>query len=213
MPQYRRAFAPGGTFFLTIVTQERRPLFAEIANLTRLFAAIHKVQEERPFVMRAYVVLPDHLHVIWELPPGATDFSTRVGRMKAFFTKSLRKAHGGQCPPCGNAVTRHSHGRDGRCPPDGGKRSRSQVKHRESGLWQRRFWEHTIRDEVDFERHVNYIHYNPVKHELVACPHAWAESSFTQWVHDGAYSRDWRCQCVGDPHAPVVEDMLETMGE
>ncbi|MGB2985808.1 MAG: transposase [Phycisphaerae bacterium] len=204
MPEYRRAFVPGGTFFVTIVTHMRRPLFAEVSNVVTLYVAIQKTQEERPFTMVAYVVLPDHMHVIWKLPPNDSDFSTRVGRMKALFTKSVRKECGGQRPPLEIG---------GQCPPYVGERSPSQVKHRESGLWQRRFWEHTIRDEDDFERHVNYIHYNPVKHELATCPHAWRESSFMDWVHDGVYAHDWYCRCEGRHPVTVVEDMVETAGE
>ena len=183
MPEYRRAFAPGGTFFLTIVSYERRPLFVDPENVSKLFAAIHMVQVERPYQMSTYVVLPDHIHMIWKLPSGDADFSARVGRMKVLFTKSVRQELGSGCPPYV----------DGRSP--------SQVNHRESGLWQRRFWEHTIRDEADFQRHVDYIHYNPVNHKLVACPHAWAHSSSQQWVHDGQQwvhdgvnLCDWCCQ-------------------
>lgn len=195
MPEYRRAFVPGGTFFLTIVTNARKPLFVEASNVIRLHAAIETVRQERPFSMLAHVVLPDHLHVVWTLPPGDADFSTRVGRMKVLFTKSLREQSGGHCPPYN------------------GRRPASRVKHRESGVWQRRFWEHTIRDEQDFARHVDYIHYNPVKHGVAACPHIWRESSFMRWVDEGVYSHDWCCCCTGRRVTAVVEELTTTVGE
>ena len=89
MPEYRRAFVPGGTFFLTLVTHDRRPLFASDATVALLRAAIATVQQDQPFTFDAGVVLPDHTHWIWTLPPRDADFSKRVGRIKALFTKSL----------------------------------------------------------------------------------------------------------------------------
>jgi len=159
MPEYRRMDAPGGTFFLTIVTYERTPLFTERANVELLRTIIGSVQRERPFVFPGAVILPDHLHFIWELPASDTDFSTRVGLLKARFTKAL-----------------------GDQPATRGRVLVSRRRHRERSVWQRRFWEHTIRDEQDFETHMDYMHYNPVKHGLARCPHAWPYSSFHHWV-------------------------------
>ncbi len=211
MPEYRRAFAPGGTFFLTIVTYQRRPLFAEPENVTRLHEALAAVQRERPFEILASAMLPDHLHFVWLLPPDDTDFSTRIGKTKVLFTRSLSMAvgRGGQCPPYA-AV-----GRSGQWPPHaGGQLPASRVKHRESDVWQRRFWEHTIRDERDLEQHVDYIHYNPVKHGLVSCPHRWPNSSFRQWVGRGVYDDRWCCVCAGRRHpVPDFTDIDETAGE
>lgn len=174
MPEYRRAYVPGGTFFLTLVTYNRIPLFSEPENICRLRLAIAKTRTERPFEITGAVILPDHIHFLWTLPPGDTNYSYRVSRFKILFTRMIR-----------------------------GKRSLSQNvsasrrKHRESNVWQRRFWEHVIRDESDLERHLNYIHYNPVKHGLVTCPHLWKYSSFSRWVETGRYGDDWGCSCGG----------------
>lgn len=177
MPNYRRAFVPGGTFFLTIVTHRRRPLFADEENVRRLRAATLTVMNERPFEIVASVVLPDHLHFMWTLPDGDSDFSARVGRIKVEFTKALRAA--------GDAVG------------DAHPTSVSRAKHRESDVWQRRFWEHCVRDQEDFNEHLDYIHYNPVKHGLIDCPHAWGASSFGKWVASDHYAHDWCCACDG----------------
>jgi len=92
------------------------------------------------------------------------------------------------------------------CPISPGQRRKGL-----RGVWQQRFWEHTIRDELDFERHVDYIHYNPAKHGYVACPHSWAWSSFVQWIARGVYDRNWCCQCVRPPAiVPCFEDLEAT---
>jgi putative transposase len=181
MPNYRRAVVADGTFFLTIVTHHRRPLFADPENVTRLREALRAVRGERPFEIDAGVVLLDHLHFIWTLPEGDADFSSRVGRMKVLFTKSLREDGGtvGGAHPTG-----------------------SRVKHRESDVWKRRFWEHVVRDTDDLNLHLDYIHYNPVKHGLVSCPHAWKESSFGRWVRRGGYEQTWCCCCGGRASTP-----------
>ena len=180
MADYRRADQPGGTYFFTLVTYKRQPIFADAANVDLLRAAVLAVMNERPFEFLAGAVLPDHAHYLWTLPPGDADFSTRIGRMKVLFTKSLR-ADGGQCPPYGGSSSR----------------SASRVKHRDADVWQRRFWEHLIRDQDDLNRHLDYIHYNPVKHGLAICPHAWPASSFDKWVAKRCYEPDWCCQCAG----------------
>jgi putative transposase len=125
-----------------------------------------------PFEIPAAVVLPDHLHFIWTLPRGDDNYSKRIGRMKVEFTRALR-------------------GKDN-LPTNV---SLSRKKHRESDVWQRRFWEHTIDDENEFERYFDYIHYNPVKHGLVSCPHKWTHSSFSTWVAKGVYDLAWGCCC------------------
>lgn len=176
MSNYRRAWIPGGTFFLTIVTHRRQPLFREGERVEQLRQAIAIVKTETPFEIVAAVVLPDHLHFIWKLPSGDTNFSRRVGRLKVLFTRSLFGV-----------------GASARAD------SESRRKHRESDVWQRRFWEHTIRNETELESCLNYIHYNPVKHGLVSCPHQWEYSSFHTWVKRGQYSFDWACTCQGQP--------------
>jgi putative transposase len=191
MPTYRRAYVPGGSFFLTLVTYNRKPLFTASHNVARLRSALTVVQQQYPFEIVAAVVLLEHLHFIWTLPPGDPDFSKRIGRLKVLFTQSMR----------GRRKT----------PQDV---SQSRLNHRESDVWQRRFWEHTIRDEWDFQRHMDYIHYNPVKHELATCPHRWVYSSFGRWVRQGAYTADWCCKCDGrKTKPPNFSDIEETVGE
>ena len=181
MSNYRRAWIPGGTFFLTIVTHRRQPLFRDGARVEQLRRAIAKVKTETPFEIVAAVVLPDHLHFIWKLPSGDANFSRRVSRLKVLFTRSL----------FGTGASARAD-------------SESRRKHRESDLWQRRFWEHAIRNETDLEECLNYIHYNPVKHGLVSCPHQWEYSSFHKWVKRGQYPIDWACTCQSQP-SPHLE--------
>jgi putative transposase len=181
MPDYRRAFVPGGTYFFTLCTHYRRPLFAEPRNLTLLRGAVRAVKKERPFELLAAVILPDHLHWLWSMPEGDADFSWRIGRIKVLFTRAL-KAEVGLADGVEAVGSAH--------PPS------SRDRHRESDVWQRRFWEHTIRDHDDFNHHLNYIHYNPVKHGLVRCPHEWAASSFSRWVAQDAYEENWCCVCA-----------------
>lgn len=191
MPEYRRPHAPGGTFFLTLVTWNREPLFSEPDNIAQLRRALAATRRERPFSFVAGVVLPDHLHFLWTLPPEDTDVSSRVGRFKVMFTRALRGP--GALP---TSV------------------SRSRIKHHESDVWQRRFWEHTIRDEQDFEDHLAYIHYNPVKHQVATCPHEWAHSSFHRWVQRGGYPTNWCCSCDGrTASAPNLADLATMAGE
>ena len=146
--------------------------------------AILAVQDERPFTLVATALLPEHWHCIWTLPEGDQDYSRRWGIIKSGFSQ-LWLAAGGR----------------------GGIVSPARTQHRERGIWQKRFWEHRIRDERDFIRHVNYIHFNPVKHGLVQCPHAWPYSSFPRWVEQGLYRQDWLCDCSGQK--PRVPDSLQ----
>jgi putative transposase len=159
MSDYRRYFVPGGTYFFTIVTHRRRRLFSTEENIERLRNAVCAVKHELPFDINAAVVLHDHIHFLWRLPPGDDRYSKRIGRMKVEFTRAISTTY---------RLRRGA--------------SQSREKHRESDVWQRRFWEHMIRDEHDFERHFDYIHYNAVKHGLATCPHAWRASSFHHWV-------------------------------
>jgi putative transposase len=180
MPRYVRAFQPGGTFFFTLVTYRRRPLFDGEHNIARLRAAVAAVRRERAFDLLAAVILPDHLHWIIRLPEGDTDFSWRIGRIKTRFTRSLGTSAASEtCEPIESS-------------------SASRRKHRESDVWQRRFWEHTLRDEDDLHQHLDYIHYNPVRHRLVACPHRHKASSFHTWARRNFYPSDWLCVCGGN---------------
>jgi len=174
MPRYTRAYIPGGTFFFTValLERDRRLLVEHIELLRNSFRQVRKI---RPFGMDAIVVLPDHLHCIWSLPAEDADFSTRWRRIKGLFTQGI---------PLGERVS-----------------ARRQIK-AERGIWQRRFWEHAIRDEIDFERHLDYIHYNPIKHQLASCAHGWPYSSFAKWVQRNVYETSWQCSCNGEVVKP-----------
>lgn len=191
MPDYRRAFCPGGTFFFTVVTHRRRRFLSRPIARDCLRVAVEKVASERPFETLAFVVLADHLHCIWRLPDGDSDFSVRWACIKKSFSQLWLAAGGHE-----------------------GDVSRARQEHRERGIWQRRFWEHTIRDQNDLTRHVNYIHYNPVRHGLAKCPHEWPVSSFHQWVKEGYYEADWLCNCnLQRAQGPDFNDIKDTVGE
>jgi putative transposase len=172
MSDYVRWFSPGGTYFFTVVTERRRPLFASEPARAMLGDVIRNVAADAPFDTVAITLLPDHLHVIWTLPDGDADFSERWRRIKRDFTVRHLASGGVEMP-----------------------RSASRVEHRNRGVWQRRFYEHLIRDADDFRRHVDYIHINAVKHDLVRCPHEWPHSSFRRWVDRGDLRDDWCCVC------------------
>jgi putative transposase len=168
MPNYRRYYVPGGTYFFTVVTDWRRPLFADEAARVKLQSAIDEIQAKRPFEIVATVLLPDHLHCIWNLPPGDADYSLRWAQIKEGFTRTFLQAGG-----------------------EDGLRSESRLKHRERAVWQRRFWEHTVEDEDDLKRCIDYIHWNPVKHGYVTRVRDWPDSSFLMFVDRGEYALDW----------------------
>ena len=170
MPNYRRAKVPGGCYFFTVVTHDRAPILRDKAALNTLGDCFRESQQQTPFDVNAIVVLPDHLHAIWTLPRGDDDYSARWGWIKKEFTKRWLAAGGTERAV---SAARHSEGR--------------------RGVWQPRFNEHTIEDEDDFERHFDYVHYNPVKHGLVRCPHEWRPTSFHRWVRAGVYDREWGC--------------------
>ena len=172
--QYRRVFLPGGTFFFTVVTANRKPIFAEQKNIATLREAFFRIRLKRPFELDAAVVLPDHLHCIWTLPPGDSDFSTRWRLIKTRFTKGCDFARSGYA-----MLTRPTPAQI------------VKIKISQSEVWQHRFWEHVLRDETDYRRHVEYIHYNPVKHGYVKAPLDWPYSSFRRYVKAGTYPQDW----------------------
>jgi putative transposase len=162
MVGYRRNRLQGGTYFFTVTLAERQSS-ALVDQIGALRAAFRVAKRERPFIIDAIVVLPDHLHVILTLPQGDADFAGRWRRIKGHFSSQLLAA--------GIAIWRHANG--------------------ELALWQRRYWEHTIRDEQDFVRHVDYVHYNPVKHRLVTRVREWPHSSFHLYVRRGLLPQDW----------------------
>jgi len=167
MPRYLRSNLPGGTFFFTVNSFQRRPILTDDRLRASLRQAINEVREELPFRIVAWVLLPDHLHCIWELPVGDAAFGVRWGRIKRQVTRE-----------CAGLI---------QLP----ERSASNLRRREGMLWQRRFWEHEIRDDDDFRRHVDYIHWNPVKHGHVSRAIDWPYSTFRRFVNDGAYPEDW----------------------
>ncbi|MBR1250505.1 transposase [Bradyrhizobium sp. AUGA SZCCT0169] len=163
MTGYRRNFVAGGCFFFTVNLADRR-LRLLTEHIDELRMAFRKVRQQHPFTIDAMVVLPDHLHAVWTLPEGDANFATRWRLIKSVFSHSL---------PAGEQI------------------SGSRAAKGERGIWQRRYWEHTVRDETDFERHVDYIHINPVKHGLVARVVDWPFSSFHRMVKLGVYPEDW----------------------
>ncbi len=186
MPNYVRWRKPGAMFFFTVVTHHRRRILTSDASRAILRQALIYVNAQLPFDMPACVLQPDHLHCLWALPPGDEDFSERWRRIKERFTRAFL-ANGG----CDQAVTRQ------------------QRQQGRRGVWQPRFWEHRIRDEDDFHRHCDYIHYNPVKHGLAACPHVWPYSTFNDWVGRRMYSPTWLCACGGTKPEPPQFDGLD----
>ena len=162
MPNYIRA-RDGSTYFFTVVTHERKPILCQEES----FSSLREVKTSRPFKIKAWVLLPDHLHCMWELPPGDFDYSVRWALIKKEFTKRMK----------------------GRLEP--GRPSASRRRKREGALWQRRFWEHRIRDEKDYETHCDYIHYNPVKHGLVTRAKDWEFSTFHRFLKEGVYPEGW----------------------
>ena len=162
MVRYRRNFAAGGTFFFTVTLADRTSR-ALTEHITALRAAVRQTRTSQPFGIDAIVVLPDHLHMVMTLPEEDADYPNRWRLIKRRFTDALLKSRG--------QVTRLRNG--------------------EVALWQRRYWEHTIRDERDFERHVDYIHFNPVKHGLVERVRDWPYSSFHRYVRQGILPQDW----------------------
>lgn len=164
--RYRRAFIPGGSFFFTVVTEKQRALFNDEQNVDTLRCAFQTIKARRPFNIDAIVIMPDHLHCIWTLPPGDRDFATRWRLIKTWFTKH-----------CDTSL---------RAPPNQARQNKQ-----EQAVWQHRYWEHALRDETDFSRHVDYIHYNQVKHRYTSAPQEWPYSSFHRYVEAGVYPVDW----------------------
>lgn len=163
MSRYIRAHIPDGTFFFTVALLERRRrLLTE--NIQALRDAFALVKAQRPFTIDAAVILPDHLHCIWTLPEGDADFPGRWHTIKSKFSRSLPKEE---------------------------TLSARRVVKGERGIWQRRFWEHTIRDDEDLARHMDYIHYNPVKHGHARRVCDWPYSTFHHLVQQGMYAPDW----------------------
>ena len=161
--RYRRADTAGGTYFFTGNLAERGA-DTLVRHVDDLRAVIDTVKAAHPFSLVAMVVLPEHLHAIWRLPPGDADYPMRWSLIKAGFSRRL---------------------------DTGELRPSSRVAKRERGIWQRRYWEHQIRDHADLARHVDYVHYNPVKHGWVSRPVDWPHSTLHRYIERGMVSRDW----------------------
>lgn len=180
MTDYRRNRVPGGTFFFTVNLYDRGSrLLVERVDLLR--DAVRQTIRKSPFHINAWVVLPDHLHCLWTLPTEDLDYSARWSDIKAGLSRKI---------------------------PVQEYRSTSRKAKRERGIWQRRFWEHTIRDEKDYAAHMDYIHFNPVRHGLAVDASHWPYSSFHLAVAKGLYPRDW----AGSAQPAAVAEMGERWG-
>ena len=168
MSDFRRYFVPGGSYFFTVVTYGRRKILTEGLGRLHLHNAFIKIKRKYPFQQLACCLLPEHLHAIWVLPSGDADYSTRWKRIKEEFTQTWLAAGGSEA-----SVTP------------------SQKKRGQRGVWQPRFWEHTLRDETDLETHFDYIHWNPRKHGLVKRVRDWPWSTFHKHVRLGHDDIDW----------------------
>jgi putative transposase len=166
--RYRRVFIPGASYFFTLVVHERAPIFSDPDAVDLYRRAVYKVQTAWSFTLDAQVILPDHVHLLCTLPEGDTNYPTRVRLIKAAFTRSFLNQR-----------------------QQRGSLSHSRLARGEQAVWQRRYWEHTIKNERDFQAHLDYIHINPVKHGLVAAARDWPHSTFLAWVERGVYDLSW----------------------
>jgi putative transposase len=155
MPNYLRVLQPGGTYFFTVNLLERNGNDLLIRHIDALREAVRETRKQRPFEIVAWVVLPDHMHAIWTLPENDCDYATRWKSIKTRFGRAIPNA----------AFTR----------PD-------SLRNGERGIWQRRFWEHTIRDDRDLSNHIDYVHFNPVKHGYVKNVTDWPHSSVHRFI-------------------------------
>lgn len=164
--RYRRIFVKGGTYFFTVVTYGREKLFLDASNIELFNKSVDYVCKRHPFTLVAQVILPDHIHAIWELPEDDADYPTRWYLIKSDFTRNYTREYG-----------------------------RHHMKMRESKgerkVWQRRYWEHAIEDDEDLDNHIDYIHFNPVHHGLIWRPADWEYSTFQHYVQEGRYDPDW----------------------
>ena len=163
MPDYRRNRVPGGTYFFTVNLLNRSSDLL-VTHIDVLRTSVRTIRQNSPFHIDAWVVLPDHMHCIWTLPPNDDDFPGRWQALKKSFSKAI---------------------------PATERRSPVRQAKGERGIWQRRFWEHTIRDDIDYARHMDYIHFNPVKHGYADHPADWPFSSFQRCAAKGLYPADW----------------------
>ncbi len=176
MPDYRRNRIEGGCYFFTVNLLERYQNQLLVQQIDILRDVVRRVRERHPFHIDGWVVLPDHMHCIWTLPKGDDDYAKRIRLVKTLFSKEMPKTE---------------------------RRSSVRQRKGERGIWQRRYWEHTIRDERDYATHMDYLHYNPVKHGYADKVMDWPYSTFKHHVQRGLYSENWGEGdidiCVGEP--------------
>jgi putative transposase len=175
MTQYRRLKSKGAYYFFTVVSHNRRKFLCEPHARNCLKDAWEHVRQSRPFDVVAVCLLPDHLHCVWQLPQNDDDFSERWALIKKRFTRTYLRTGGIET-----------------------SQSVSRKNKRERGIWQRRFWEHRIRDESDLQRHIDYIHYNPVKHGLAENVEGWPYSSYHKYIESGRYAKEYFTQVQKD---------------
>lgn len=178
MATFRRVRVPGGTYFFTLATWRRQSLLTHPDAVAALREAFRDVRGVHPFETVALVMLPDHLHAIWTLPPNDADYARRWAMIKRQISR--RTAH---------LVRRAT--------------TASMVRRRETGVWQRRYWEHLIRDDTDLRRHLDYVHFNPVKHGYARRVGDWPYSTFHRYVADGRLPADW----AADPGDGVLGEV------
>ena len=164
MRTYVRARVEGGTYFFTVNLAKRHGTTLLVDRIDALKEAFRRTRQDHPFAMPAFVVLPEHLHCIWRLPPGDGDFPVRWRLIKSRFSRSLPREE---------------------------RRTQSRASKSERGIWQRRYWEQLVRNEAHFQRCMDYIHYNPIKHGHVTHALDWPYSSFRHWVERGIYPMHW----------------------
>jgi len=182
MPNYRRANVKGAIYFFTVITYRRQKILCDAIVRNALRKGIQTVRKTHPFFINAWVLLPDHLHCIWTLPENDADYSLRWAKLKRFVTKQ-----------CGGLLYRED------------LMNESKSRRNESTIWQRRFWEHLIRDDQDMKNHMDYIHYNPVKHNIVDCVKKWPYSTFHRYCNNGIYSEDWGSGYIVDNQSEYGE--------
>lgn len=175
MPNYIRDKTPGGTYFFTLVTYKRIPIFIDGKAVQLLKAAFSKVKSQYPFKISAIVVLPEHLHIIMEMNENDSDYSRRISKVKKEFGNEYLRY---------NAINPIL--------------SASLRARKERGIWQRRFWEHKIKSLEDYKAHIDYIHYNPVKHKLAESIADWRWSSYFKYRARGFYTDDWGSKAPAD---------------
>ncbi len=163
--RYRRAIFPGATYFFTVNLHNRKSQLLT-REINKLRFSFKKAMYFYPFSIEGIVILPDHLHLIMSLPEGDADYALRWNMIKGTFSKTISQTE---------------------------SISQARRKKRERGIWQRRFWEHLIRDNADFEHHMDYIHYNPVKHGYVNTPRDWPYSSIHKYIQRSVLPEDWGC--------------------